>query len=100
MKLIEVAEERDAHLEKLKAAIEADERPTIIPASYSRGNFSWGDLKELGWAHREQKYISAPAYYEVWWTYTGPNPIIVNYGKSQVEMQDGDEETPVTVDLS
>ena len=94
----------DKTLRKLKDTILSGEVPEIANASYSKGDWAWGDLKKLGWAHRGQRSVDAGAgIMEVWWQYTGPGEIIVvtrgNPG-SKRRMSKGDKTPPVEVDYS
>jgi|TARA_B110000483_G_scaffold199466_1_gene239202 hypothetical protein len=60
--------------DQLKADVEAGKIPSIHDASSSIEGYAWGDLKDLGWAHKEQEPIGNGLVQERW-VYTGPNPI-------------------------
>lgn len=93
----------DPSLEDLKAAIIHGEKPFIAAATYSKGQWAWGDLKKLGWAKKHQSVISRrEALVEVWWEYTGPNSIMAEpyMGKPPVELSTGDTTDRIEVDYS
>jgi hypothetical protein len=103
MRLSEILNESAGSLEDLRMAIENNERPFIAGATYSRGQYAWGDLEKLGWAERRRTVISRrEAIVEEWWVYTGPNSIMAEpyMGKPPVEMRAGDETPKIEVDYS
>lgn len=85
-------------LELLAKEIQAGESPTIVAATYARGQFAWGDLEKLGWAERHRRRVSGTIW-EVAWEYTGPNSITVHtYGAEPYVLHTGERTPAVEVD--
>lgn len=67
--------------------LEAGETVDIVNAGFARGAVSWGTLKQLGFAKKEQRNGGRTTFYERW-VYTGPEG-------SHVKVIGGDESPQV-----
>jgi hypothetical protein len=80
--------DNEKRLARLKAEIEAGYMPVVYNASYMRGEFTMGDLVNLGWAEKE--YITDRRTGDVedihWW-YEGPAPFrLATSGRKETEI--------------
>ena len=117
MKLTEIAPRGDFALSgkydplpALKDAILRNKQPEIADASYKMGHFSWGELEKLGYAERGSDRSGREDI--EWWTYTGPNSIVLvtgtaaiaggktTHGQNRRVMKTGDRTDPIVVDYS
>lgn len=73
--------------ELLKTLIDSNKKPSVYAAGYLRGQFSMGDLVDIGYAKKINRRAGRDTM-ESWWEYTGPNEIILD-GKTP--MKAGDE---------
>ena len=82
--------------EELKAAIENNQAPRVVNASWSRDNNSFGELEDLGFMTKESEPISGSDYL-ITQTYTGPGPVTLVHsdGREEVINQGWSDETEV-----
>jgi len=96
--IISMEDKDNQRLAYLSDVIKKGLVPEIRDASYSLGNFAWGDLRKLGWAVKEQEPGSGSTSNERW-TYTGPKPIKL-LGNPPTIMKTGDSTDWIEVDYS
>lgn len=104
---VEIPSNREEKLALLKDMVENNKKPEVIAAGGSSTSFTMGDLVTLGFAKKEQQR-SYGSNFDVWWTYTGPNPVILvsttgtenGPKKDYQELTNGDETDHVEVDYS
>lgn len=102
MKITEILAEADSQDVELLQAIKSGRAPVIMNATYSAGQYAWGNLERLGLARRGQqrKYDTIV---DEWWEYSAdaPGPItLYTHGAGKKVMQPGDVTDPVEVDYS
>ena len=111
----DLASKRKDKLAALQKAVEDGRAPEIHDAGGTLEGWSWGDLRDLGWAEKEQEPVGNTEYEESWvyssaapgpitllkkWTrYTRGNPKPESGGE-RIVMQPGDRADPVIVDYS
>lgn len=88
-------ESNEERRERLRKSILAGEKPIVIYAEYSKGNFSTGDLERMGWGKYYREH-EGDSNFRVWWEYLGPNSIMLNGN----EMKKGDAADPYWIDYS
>lgn len=82
--------------EELKAAIENNQAPRVVNASWSRDNNSFGELEDLGFMTKDSQPIGGSDYL-ITQTYTGPGPVTLVHsdGREEVINQGWSDETEV-----
>lgn len=93
---------------QLKELIDQNKQPLINDAHGFRDGFAWGDLQEIGYAEEKRQKVARDLY-NVWWVYTGPNPVrFIPFGHKNktgekqriILLKTGDATEPVEVDYS
>ena len=82
--------------EELKAAIENNQAPRVVNASWSRDNNSFGELEDLGFMIKKSQPIGGSDYL-ITQTYTGPGPVTLVHsdGREEVINKGWKDETEV-----
>jgi len=71
--------------EQLKAAIENNQAPKVVNASWSRYNNTFGELEDLGFMTKESQPMSGSDYL-ITQTYTGPGPVTLVHSDGREEV--------------
>ena len=71
--------------EQLKAAIENNQAPKVVNASWSRYNNTFGELTDLGFMTKESQPMSGSDYL-ITQTYTGPGPVTLVHSDGREEV--------------
>lgn len=85
--------------EQLKAAIENNQAPKVVDASWSRYDNSFGDLVSMGFMTKESDPISGSDFL-VTQTYTGPGPVTLVHSDGREEVINNGWKSETEVDYS
>lgn len=85
--------------EELKAAIENNQAPRVVNASWSRDSNSFGELVSMGFMTKESDPISGSDFL-VTQTYTGPGPVTLVHSDGREEVINNGWKTEIEVDYS